>query len=324
MGHFLGPPQKVTLVSSGIFGVPLSTPAGLWIKRTSFPLTNVQAVAGNATRMVVLDGAGAVAYSDDHGATWAMGSGLSLIDGQAVATNGSNLWLVSSSTGNIYASPDGATWTHTVDIGPLQGTPSIIFGSGLFMLCVQSSAQVVDCYTSSDGTTWTGQPTTIPNQLSVQLFDGVNFVASGQTAGGQPLIGASPIGAVWATTTVPQFNPRNNLINMAFHAGVYVATDQNFPSVIQSSLSPAWVGTNLTQPLTDSVIGVAFGEGVWCLAGSVTGGTIAQGATSTDLNTWSIEDLKLGVGSFQNVAGLVAAGGTLVAFTFNGILSTRS
>lgn len=321
MGRFIGPPASIGIVSGGIFGVQPQS-SGTWVLRTAYPLAAVKTLAGNSTRVVVLDGLGHVAYSDDKGATWTTGTGLSSIDGAAIATNGTNLWVASSSGGDIYTSPTGATWTFAVTL-PLQGAPSIVFGGGLWVLTAQSSAQVVDVYTSSNGTSWTGQGTATPNQMAVQLYDGTDFVSSAQTAGGGPSIAFSTNAAAWSNISTPQFLPNNNVIVIAFHAGNYVATDQDFPSVVQKSPTAMWAGTNITQPLTNDVQGVAFGDGVWCLVGDVSGGTIPQAATSTDLVHWTLEDLKMGAAGFGALAGVQPAAGTLFAWTNNNLLSSR-
>lgn len=322
VGRFLG--SNIAIAKAGFFGPSNVLPPGVWTLRTGYPLANVRTLTGNATRMVVLDGAGGVAYSDNHGATWHLGSGLSSIDGQAIATNGINLWIVSSSTGNIYTSTDGATWTHAVDIGPLQGQPSIVYGNGLFVLGAQSSSQVVNVYTSTNGTAWTGHGTSTPSEMFVQVFDGTNFVASAIGASAEVVFNANPVSSAWTVTSTPQFVPNNNVIVIGYNGGVYVGTDQEFPSVVQQSPSPTWSGTNLTQPLSDDVQGVTYGQGVWCLVGDVTGTAFPQAATSPDLINFTLEDLDMGAAGHEGLVGVLPAGGALVAWTSNNLLSTRN
>lgn len=329
MGQFLGPAPypRGGLSDKGFFGalpVPVPPPSGTWILRPAFPLAHVQAIAGTSTRMVVLDGGGNIAYSDDHGATWAMGSGFtSTDDGLTLTVTHTGFWLAVCSNGAVLSSPDGATWTPISTLPQIFGNPNIVWGNGLFVVGVQSSSQVVDVYTSPDGITWTGQPTTTPNQLTPFLYDGTDFVAAAKDAGGtNNVVAASPTGNAWSTTLVPQFNPRS-IVSMAFHNGIYVATNGDFPSVIQQSPSSAWVGTDVVQPLDDNVAGVSFANGLWCLVGDRVSGTFPEAATSTDLTTWALEDLQFGPGNYESVKGVTYAGGTLVSWTTNGNLSTR-
>jgi hypothetical protein len=194
----------------------------------------------------------------------------------------------------------------------------MVYGAGFFVVTTASSAENVDCYNSADGATWAGQGTGTPDILALNLFDGVRFVGSATFTPNIAFSGNA--GATWTQTPAPQFDGINA---MAFQGGVYVATDGGSPSVIQKSFSPNWSGTDIIQPLTDDAAAVAFGEGVWCLVGDVLGGTTPQAAISTDLTSWSLEDLGLGAAEFEDMRGVAAAGGVLVAWTFSGKVTTR-
>jgi hypothetical protein len=324
MGGFFG--KQANVPSSGFFGGASGGGfSGIWILRTlPASITNVQAVAGSATRIVILDGAGRTAWSDNQGATWTLGTGFSATnDGQTLCFNGSNLWVACCSNGVTLTSLDGKTWSVSGTIAPVFGTPTVTFGGGLFMIVTNSSAQNVDVYTSPDGVTWTGHGTTTPNRFSSLIYDGTDFVGGAHSAGGNAEISFSTNGAAWTSTVVAAFGIQD-INRLAFQAGVYVATQNSSAAVIQQSPSATWVGTPVVQPLDADLSGVAFGQSVWCLTGDRTAGTFPQAATSTDLATWSLEDLKFGTIDYTNDNGVVAAGGTLVAWTISGKLSTRT
>lgn len=327
MGNFL-PAGIRSVAKSGFFGpapVAAAPPTSTWTIQPAFPLTVVSDLGGTSARIVALDGNGAVAYSDDKGVTWHSGSGFTGVNaGFAFAPNTTgSLWVAVCQNGVTFTSADGATWTQSGTIAPIFGNPRVAFGNGLFMVVTNSSAQNVDVFTSPDGITWTNGPTTTPDRFASLLFDGSDFVGGAHSAGGTAQIVFATNRTPWTATTAPAYGTRD-ISRLAFAGGVYVASDVQFPSVVQQSPSRVWAGTNVVQPLDDNVAGIAFGVGVWCLVGQAVASAFPQAATSPDLTTWTLEDMDLGAAEFENVQGVAFAGGTLIGWTFDGKVTTRN
>jgi hypothetical protein len=319
---FFGP-NILTLGNSFPQPTPAPPPSGNWTVRAAFPLANVAGFTSSATRAVLTDGNGAGAYSDDGGVSWTNCTGFTAAnDGFALVYNGAGVWIAACRNGVILKSADGATWAASATLAPIFGNPSLAFGNGLFLCVTRSSSQNLNSFTSPDGVTWTNHGTATPSILTVFGFNAGNYFGQSQASSH---VFSTPDGLTYTETATPQFNGGNNGINsMVFGGGTYVATDGAFPSVVQSSPSTVWVGTAITQPLDDTATAVTYKSGTWVLVGQTLADTSPQAATSTDLVTWTKEDMALGAGEFENVQNCATLAGVVMAWTFDGKLTTRN
>jgi len=170
-------------------------------------------------RLVAVGLGGVNAYSNDHGATWAMSTD-ALISGYSwlsVCWTGTK--FVAVGKGRCGWSTDGITWTQSTNFNTLVGgsssLPNSVCWTGTKLIVVGAdSTGAVLCATSPDGVTWTKQAglgtaigsgaTTVPQKV---LWTGTYAISVGM--GGK--YATSPDGITWTnqaayTTTVGSGN----------------------------------------------------------------------------------------------------------------------
>jgi hypothetical protein len=208
----------------------------------------------------------------------------------------------------ISSSTDGITWTTR---NPGFGTSSInayiVGGNGIYLAVAAGNvSNTFTINTSTDAVTWTVRNTntfgtTKPMPTSIVYAAGQTnqYIVTGYTSIGTPLISSSTDGITWTTRTVPYTASANNLITGAiFGNSVYVAGGyfgSTTANIITSTDGATWTTrvSNLMSLLgTNNYI--SFVNGFFT---AVSDGGYQQ--VSTDSITWTVpaSTAKLGGGS---------------------------
>jgi hypothetical protein len=340
VGHFLGPPANVTLVSSGIFGVAAVSGVFEWIARAS-PTTNGfnGAAVSNTGVTLAIDTAGDVFRSTDGGVTWsgslatlprANAGGLAFNNGVFVAggpTNGTN--------GTIFRSANnGTSWLQLVTGTIGNACVNIVGqGAGNFLALETGTAIAAGAknyaVSTDGGNTWAAG-TTFSNLgwLGPQgaIWDGAQYVAINKGLVGPAIggIATSATGLTWVFTPITNGDFLDN--GMLLGGGLYMVpmvTAANATAVRTSATVAGLItaADTLIPALASGGASTVGYDGTLYFAFDFNGGV----ASSPDAVTWTAEALNFSSGDFSSLVIFDPINNLNIAFgVADGSISTRA
>ena len=189
-----------------------------------------------------------------------------------------SVWVAAVAAGKIASSTDGITWTNRSDSGSNNLT-SVAYGNSVW--AVGGDGPVLR--SSTDAITWTTRTSGFgANNISGIAFGNGIFVAVG--TGGT--ITSSTDAITWTTRTS---GVTDNLSDVMYGA-TFVAYRSNY--ILTSTNAVTWTSRTTGQTAINRI---AYGDGIYVLAGGDSGGSTPL--TSTDTITWTTQPTqKSGIG----------------------------
>ena len=300
-------------VLAGEDGALATSPTGaIWTDRTFATSGVYRSVAFDGTTYCTVGNEGSVARSQ-NGSAWTLQAGLvarPLWHWKSVAS-GAALFVAVGASAEIISSPDCVTWTERnagVTASPGTGIAGhlsdVTFGGGSFAAVGEETPDVGEgvalIATSPDGITWTQRAatglTTDEHSLQAVAQGGGRFVGLGKNhVTGRPIAVVSTDGGLtWTGQTLASFDPFEEVDDVAFGNGVFVAVGDRVwssPDGVAWTLRRGYAGTPLRS--------VAFGGGRF-----VAGGDLGVLLGSPDGTRWT-SNLRPAV---HDLFGLVAGG----------------
>lgn len=320
MGHFIGPPSSLGIVSNGIFGNPVTAPSGWTTLVTGFEASpnffrTIDFV--NGTFVISTNNGSQLAHTviaSPDGVTWSQHSVVTTAQGfrsEGVAFGaGVYVFVIDNaiSTPRVYTSPDLVTWTLA---NPGFAAANLLsrprFGNGVFLLTSLGTAHYA---TSPDGTTWTQQSTYAPKQWLVNpIFDGTRFVAPVLNASSVGKLAVSTDGVNWTESSV-SLAAGSNLFALAANAATLYdvgnASTDSGDSVNGALSSDTAIAFNDSGNPTQQL---CFGGGRWTrcnqntatVQSSLDGVSFSQDSVPAAANFFN--DIAFGLGEFIAVGG---------------------
>ena len=176
---------------------------------------------------------------------------------------GASTYVAGGQGGKLGYSLDyGATWTLAASpFGGGDSVTGIIFGSGQFVAITLAG----NTSTSPDGITWSAQQATTLDDARAIAYGNGSYIACGQQlTGSLPAIIYSKNGTSWTAVPLPSGLAGTTVLSIAFGNGVFVTevnTGGGYLFPISLDLGLSW--TNKTNPLTGSLQGIGFGNGIF-------------------------------------------------------------
>jgi roadblock/LC7 domain-containing protein len=222
---------------------------------TTLPVNaNWQNVIYDGTYFVATSGDSRSAYSSD-GITWSSASGGGTGNHIDLATNGSGTSVaVAYFTGgnNLKYTNNASSWT-AVTLGSSLRLLGVAYGASIWV--VTPGAASTNCYTSTNGSSWTLQTGVMPANTSYTVcFGGSKFFAIAGTNGAYSSNGTS-----WTATTTPS----GTWQNPTWSNGVYLVTSYLTANAITSTDAITW--TSRTLPASYGVINPAGGNNIFMI-----------------------------------------------------------
>jgi hypothetical protein len=225
---------------------------------------------------------------------------------------GNGLFLAVGGSDKNAKSVGGTIWEYvSTGLGTAQTGYQATFGNNLFV--VGGSSRKLS--TSPDGVTFTLQDLSATFGASDDIYAvgyGNNLYLAGGSDG---KLATSTNGTTWTTRTANVST--NNPAAIAYGNGYYVIgcnAIANFTVLTTSTDGTTWTSQNPGGSM--AVLGVAYGAGLWVIAGSA--GKIR---TSPDLTTWTARTSQFGT---ENINFLKYIDGVFVAVGDNGLVSTST
>lgn len=167
--------RKVSFVNDIFFGICYSSeiytsPDGINWSAIQLPTSKIVEVIAYYDGLYVLAGAGNVFTSNDA-ETWTVHNP-GVDDGFDWISYVNGKFLLFSNDGWLLSSPDGVNWTKETYNGPLTGITSIAYGNGKYI-----GVGFHKIVSSTDGSTWTVEDSTIKVNFFNLMFCNNQFVA---------------------------------------------------------------------------------------------------------------------------------------------------
>lgn len=264
----------------------------------------IQAMANNATTIMVATSAGLVSTSQDSGLTWQARTAIRPLVNITALAFGAGLFVSINSAGRVHTSPDGDLWTSGEIVLAGQAPAFCTFVNGLFIVGTQSAT--TNMATSPDGITWTARS----SANILRTFEGSIAFGRGRyvLVGEAGNISSSLDGMTWVNQGGRTVQTNRSI---AFGNGVFV---------LSTTSGIIWTSANGLTWTNSASVGfwmfqIIFINGVFI--GSTNLGTFA---TSTDGITWT--QRANGLGTSVTAPAMVSHNGVLVAAATNGNIVT--
>lgn len=303
----------------GLAGAGLTKMTGLLYASNHAPTTALSGPTnGTARTTLTFTASDSDADGDTVRHIWDLGTGSPLQEGAVISQN----WTAGGTysmklyatderggltvvTQSVVISDPLANWTARTS-----GTTTTLYdictgtnGSGAPIALAVGAGGGTACF-STNGSNWTVSTTgSINAYLYGVIHDGKNFIASGEdyffgaTNAWLGSLWTSPNGTAWTRRMVWGTNIAFN--DVAVGGGVLVAVGDNGKMLRSTNRGTNW--SVVSSGVTNNLLGIAWGNGVFVAVGGNGNGSGVQVLTSADGLTWANTTTNSGVdGSWQN------------------------
>lgn len=211
--------------SSGTSSIWRSTNKGLTFTQITTPDNNWRGIAYGRGRFVMVANnaatpTAAVAYSDDLGLTWTLGTTQNAQNGLTHIAYGNGVWIATSQNWSVYErSTNGAAFTHVAGTGAFIYESIFFKGKFIFTLNSGSGSSSRTRVSSDLGLTWTN--VSVPNDTpQTYALDKVGGYLYTVTAGGE--IYRTYDGLTWEAIPSPVTHRIDSIVTVGGVQGNYI------------------------------------------------------------------------------------------------------